>query len=483
MPTSGTFSLTGDVSFGPTFGLVSQYFKTATTIPATAGFIRLSKTDSIDWRNNANSADLALAINGSDQLTFAGTPITVGGVTSITGTANQIIASAATGAVTLSTPQSIAPTSSPTFAVLTLSAPLTVPNGGTGDASFTAYSVVCGGTTSVNSLQNVASIGISGQFLQSNGAGLLPTWANAAGTGTVNSAPTAGALAYYATASNVVSSSQSANPFTSQLTLKGNIQQLILAPTSGSTSTVLSAPAPATNVVYLIPDRGGNDTFAFLGSQAQSFSGDTTFTSTAGVTITPTTNQLVLGITRTTTISAAQPATSSRVVTIPDPGGNVNLMMSANNPAAMDMNSHKITGTTQGTSTGEVVVFPATSIATTGSAGGIGGTLVDSFTLPNVLNKWVMVTGHIDLNVTSTAGGVVDFDGVINFNGASLPGGRTHVKYTGAATASNIVTVPIFATFQSTVNGTAALESYYSTNSGTAVSVALHGLSYVIFNA
>lgn len=38
-----------------------------------------------------------------------------GGVTSITGTANQIIASSATGAVTLSTPQDIAPASSPTF--------------------------------------------------------------------------------------------------------------------------------------------------------------------------------------------------------------------------------------------------------------------------------------------------------------------------------------------------------------------------------
>lgn len=40
------------------------------------------------------------------------------GVTSITGTANQVIASASTGAVTLSTPQDIATTSSPTFVQL-----------------------------------------------------------------------------------------------------------------------------------------------------------------------------------------------------------------------------------------------------------------------------------------------------------------------------------------------------------------------------
>ena len=53
-------------------------------------------------------------------------------VLSITGTANQVIADAPTGDVTLSLPQNINTTSSPTFAALTLTAPLTVANGGTG---------------------------------------------------------------------------------------------------------------------------------------------------------------------------------------------------------------------------------------------------------------------------------------------------------------------------------------------------------------
>jgi hypothetical protein len=48
------------------------------------------------------------------------------GVTSITGTANQIIASSSTGAITLSTPQDIATTSSPTFAGQTLTGSLTM---------------------------------------------------------------------------------------------------------------------------------------------------------------------------------------------------------------------------------------------------------------------------------------------------------------------------------------------------------------------
>lgn len=49
--------------------------KSATANPALSGWLELAKTDTIAWRNNANSADLALGINGSNQLTFNGTPI------------------------------------------------------------------------------------------------------------------------------------------------------------------------------------------------------------------------------------------------------------------------------------------------------------------------------------------------------------------------------------------------------------------------
>jgi hypothetical protein len=51
-----------------------------------------------------------------------------------------------------------------------------VAGGGTGDTSFTAYSVICGGTTSTGALQNVSGVGSSGQVLTSNGASALPTW-------------------------------------------------------------------------------------------------------------------------------------------------------------------------------------------------------------------------------------------------------------------------------------------------------------------
>lgn len=120
---------------------------------------------------------VAAPVAGTDIANKAYVDTQVGGdVTSITGTTNQVIASSPTGAVTLSLPQDIALGSTPTFAGLTLSSPLTVPNGGTGVASTTAYAVICGGTTSTGALQSVASVGTAGQLLVSAGAGALPAF-------------------------------------------------------------------------------------------------------------------------------------------------------------------------------------------------------------------------------------------------------------------------------------------------------------------
>lgn len=72
MPTQGSFALTGDVNLGSTYGLVAAHFISDGMSPSLTGFLRLTKTDILTWRNNANSADLALGINGSDLLTFNG---------------------------------------------------------------------------------------------------------------------------------------------------------------------------------------------------------------------------------------------------------------------------------------------------------------------------------------------------------------------------------------------------------------------------
>lgn len=59
---------------------------------------------------------------------------------------------------------------------LSLGGDLNVAHGGTGDTSFTPYTVICGGTTNTGPLQNVASVGTAAQILTSNGAGALPTF-------------------------------------------------------------------------------------------------------------------------------------------------------------------------------------------------------------------------------------------------------------------------------------------------------------------
>ena len=53
---------------------------------------------------------------------------------------------------------------------------LAVGYGGTDATSFTAYSVLCGGTTSTGALQSVSGVGTTGQVLTSNGASALPSW-------------------------------------------------------------------------------------------------------------------------------------------------------------------------------------------------------------------------------------------------------------------------------------------------------------------
>jgi hypothetical protein len=76
----GAFTLTADANFGATFGFVAAYLKSETALIATTGVLRLAKTDAINWRNNANGANLPLAINGSDQLTYNGSIVVTSSV-------------------------------------------------------------------------------------------------------------------------------------------------------------------------------------------------------------------------------------------------------------------------------------------------------------------------------------------------------------------------------------------------------------------
>jgi len=73
-------------------------------------------TDTIKF---AQGAGITVVRTDADTITITNTDPGSAGVTSITGTANQVIASSPTGAVTLSLPQDIATTSNPVFAGIT----------------------------------------------------------------------------------------------------------------------------------------------------------------------------------------------------------------------------------------------------------------------------------------------------------------------------------------------------------------------------
>lgn len=77
----GNFPLTAQVDFGTSFGIKVKSILTETANPSTAGYLALARTDTIGWRNNANSGNLLLAVNGTDMLTFNGSAL---GLTSLT---------------------------------------------------------------------------------------------------------------------------------------------------------------------------------------------------------------------------------------------------------------------------------------------------------------------------------------------------------------------------------------------------------------
>jgi len=109
-------------------------------------------------------------------------------VTSAAGTAQQVFVngtfgSPITGAITLTLPQNIDSLSSPTFAGLTLSSPLTAANGGTGQSTY-----VLGDTlyaSAANTLSKLAgNITTAKQYLSQTGNGAIsaaPAWATISG--------------------------------------------------------------------------------------------------------------------------------------------------------------------------------------------------------------------------------------------------------------------------------------------------------------
>jgi hypothetical protein len=147
-----------------TTGSPSQYFRgdlSLATFPTNvssftndAGYVTATSTNTFTNK----SGNISQWNNDSGYLTSSS------GVTSITGTSNQVIASASTGAVTLSLPQSIGTSNTPTFAGLTL----------TGTLSGTRYIAsgnIQGSATSTNT-NNIGAVSGNPNYVFNDGNGI-----------------------------------------------------------------------------------------------------------------------------------------------------------------------------------------------------------------------------------------------------------------------------------------------------------------------
>jgi hypothetical protein len=134
--------------------------------------------------------------------TYGGTGVN-NGASTVTIGGNLVFSGAFTTTITVTAGTTVTLPTSGTL--LSTATPVTVAQGGTGDATLTAYAVLCGGTTTTGAVQPIAGLGTVGQVLTSNGPAALPTMqTSSTGSGTVNSG-TAGQAAYYAGTGTAVS--------------------------------------------------------------------------------------------------------------------------------------------------------------------------------------------------------------------------------------------------------------------------------------
>jgi hypothetical protein len=173
----------------------------------------------------------------------------------------------------------------------------------------------------------------------------------------------------------------------------------------------LNFPHPTTGVArtYSMPTDVANSNFV-MSEGAATINGAKTLSS--ALTITPTTNQLVLGTTNTTTISSTAPA-ASRVVTLPDAGTNSSILLTEGSQTINGSKTFSVSTAFTGVSGGITLpttggtpatldFYELTSYSTTFSAG--TGAVSASFTI-NIVRMGVMVTMLIPgISITGGAG-------------------------------------------------------------------------------
>lgn len=183
---NGIYTLT-TVGTGSTNWLLTRATNYNNTTEITPGdFILLDNGSTLQYTAWIQTA--TVTVIGTDAINF--TQFGASNVLSVSGTTNRITSTGGTAPVIDISASYVGQASITTLGTITSGVwngtSITVPNGGTGNTTFTSYSLICAGTTATGTFQNVSGVGSSGQVLTSNGASALPTW-QPSSTGTVTS--------------------------------------------------------------------------------------------------------------------------------------------------------------------------------------------------------------------------------------------------------------------------------------------------------
>lgn len=241
----GNFPLLADVNFGTSFGVLAKYHTSESANPSTVGTLRLASADpGIGFRNNANTANLVLTTNSSDNLLYNG----------------QIVALSGGGSG-----------SSPTFTNTTLTGSLILDDT---EGSPKAVTVSAPSTLSTNwAFKFPVSAGSSGQVLSTDGSGVT-SWINAAGGGTITSG-TGGNFPYYPSTGTTLSDSGISviTPTFTTVRLSQATNQLSFTGGGGGNQlrTITVDSTTTVGEVWNVPDLGSSQTFAAIGQVQYGF--------------------------------------------------------------------------------------------------------------------------------------------------------------------------------------------------------------------
>ena len=321
------------------------------------------------------TGDITTSAAGST-VTFVGSGITTlhSGSGSATASSNAATIAGGTGITTSATGSTVTITATGSFA-----SPVTVPNGGTGDTSFTPYAVITGGTTSTGALQNVVGLGASGEVLTSAGAGALPSWAPVPGS--------TGAETF---------DSDSGTATTSGNTITMHGAGDITTSATGSTVTFTGAG------VTTLHSGSGNAT---VSSNAMTIAGGTGITTTA------------TGSTVTITAAASVPLTFDGDTGTATPSANVITLHG--------------TGDIATSATGSTVTFAGSGVTTVHSGSGSATASSNAITIAGGTGITTTATGSTVTITASGGSGIVTLDG----NTSSATGSTVTIT-TGSSNAN-----------------------------------------------